>query len=241
MLEGNKSKLEYCVYRHISPSGKVYIGVTSQEPKKRWLYGHGYDRNQYFKKAIKKYGWENFSHEVLITGLDKKTAEREERRLIAEHDSANPEKGYNLDCGGFVSGKHSEQTRRKISETRKARGYKSPTEGKHLSEETRKRISESLKGNHIHTVWTEEQKERVRQSKIGKNNPNYGKPMPEETRRALLLNHSKPVCQIKNGAVVATFLNAVEAMKATGVNSTNINRACNGKRKSAGGYQWMFA
>ena len=237
----NSIKGEYSVYRHIAPNGKVYIGVTSQDPKKRWLCGHGYDRNDYFRKAIKKYGWDNFRHDVLMSGLVKEKAAKIERFYIACFDSANPEKGFNLDTGGFIAGKHSAQTRRKISETRIARGYRSPTEGKHLSAETKKKISEANKGNHNHTVWTDEQKEKLRQSKRGENNPNYGKPMSDKCRQALLTKNSKPVEQVKDGFVIATFSNAVEAMRATGVNSTNICRVCNGRRGTAGGFEWRFA
>lgn len=55
----------YCVYKHTSPSNKVYIGITSQEPERRWKNGNGYKKNLYFTKAIKKYGWDNFAHEIL--------------------------------------------------------------------------------------------------------------------------------------------------------------------------------
>lgn len=32
----------WTVYRHISPSGKVYIGITSKPIEKRWNKGKGY-------------------------------------------------------------------------------------------------------------------------------------------------------------------------------------------------------
>ena len=36
----------YCVYKHTSPSGKVYIGMTCKDPpEKRWSNGNGYKRN----------------------------------------------------------------------------------------------------------------------------------------------------------------------------------------------------
>ena len=27
---------KFCVYKHTTPSGKVYIGITSRKPKERW-------------------------------------------------------------------------------------------------------------------------------------------------------------------------------------------------------------
>ena len=32
----------WTVYKHTSPSNKVYIGITSREPKLRWDNGNGY-------------------------------------------------------------------------------------------------------------------------------------------------------------------------------------------------------
>ena len=55
-------KMAYTVYKHTSPSGKVYIGVTSLRPKERWSGGAGYVKNKHFYRAIKKYGWENIKH-----------------------------------------------------------------------------------------------------------------------------------------------------------------------------------
>lgn len=51
---------------------------------------------------------------------------------------------------------------------------------------------------------------------------------------------SKPVYQIKNGQIVAEFFNITEASKNTGVCISKISSVCNNKRKSAGGYQWVY-
>ena len=59
----------WSVYRHTSPSGKVYIGITSKNPKRRWAYGYGYNHCSVFRKAILKYGWNNINHEILFTHL----------------------------------------------------------------------------------------------------------------------------------------------------------------------------
>lgn len=61
----------YTVYKHTTPSGKVYIGATGQNPKHRWNNGKGYMHNRRFCDAIRKYGWGNIEHEVIRTGLDK--------------------------------------------------------------------------------------------------------------------------------------------------------------------------
>lgn len=138
----------WTVYKHTAPSGKVYIGITSQKVKNRWGNGHGY-KDQIFYRAIKKYGWENINHEILFEGLTKKQAGEMEQHLIEKYDCIVP-KGYNKSKGGeygFSGMHHSIEARQKISEANK--GRPSARKGTHLSSETRQKMSESKKGvNH---------------------------------------------------------------------------------------------
>jgi len=131
--------VSYCVYLHVSPSGKKYVGITGIEPEKRWQNGLGYRRNAHFTKAIKKYGWSTFDHIVLYRDLDKESAESVERHLIAWFSSNDRERGYNITSGGECIGKHSEETKRLMREKLKGRP---PTRlGAKASEETRARQS----------------------------------------------------------------------------------------------------
>lgn len=227
----------WCVYKHESPNGKIYIGITKQKPENRWLCGHGYKTNTHFYNAIKKYGWNNIQHEIIESNLTQEQAETLERILIFQYKSYDKEFGYNKALGGHAL---SEESRRQIGDTRRRRGYTSWTKGKHLSQSTKDKISAANKGNDYHTVWTEEQKESVRQSKLGANNPNYGKPMDEILKRKLTDLNSKPVRMIV-GSEIKTFSSAAEASRMTGITASNISRVCNGIRNTAGGYVWEFA
>ena len=112
----------YCVYCHISPSGKRYIGITCQKPKKRWSCGKGYIDNPYFSKAIMKYGWDAFQHIILLDGLTLKEASQAEKDLIAKYDTTNQDNGYNIELGGFCGGHPtSEETKKKISDANKGK------------------------------------------------------------------------------------------------------------------------
>lgn len=92
----------YCVYKHTNKiNGKVYIGITSQQPEKRWKNGLGYEGNEYFYRAIQKYGWnDGFDHEILADKLTKEDACELEVQLIQAYDSTNSDKGYNFSSGG---------------------------------------------------------------------------------------------------------------------------------------------
>lgn len=147
----------YSVYKHETPNGKIYVGITCQNPTKRWGNGCNYRNQKYLYAAIKKYGWENIKHEVLYTGLSKEDAEQKEIELIAFYKSNNRKFGYNIDNGGKSKGRCSEETKRKLSEIQKGkkpslymlqRAIETNT-GRKFSEATKRKISESQKGKKI--------------------------------------------------------------------------------------------
>lgn len=79
---------------------KHYIGITSREnPNDRWKDGFGY-YGQIFYSAIKKYGWDNFTHEILKENMSLSEALIAEQEAIKEYDSLVGHKGYNLSPGG---------------------------------------------------------------------------------------------------------------------------------------------
>jgi hypothetical protein len=92
----------YCVYLHTNKiNGKKYFGITCLKPEKRWNSGKGYSTKQpRLYSAIKKYGWNNFAHEVLFDGLTKDQAIELEIKLIKEYNTTNVAFGYNNTIGG---------------------------------------------------------------------------------------------------------------------------------------------
>lgn len=124
---------DYCVYRHLFPNGKSYIGITN-DTKRRWRNGNGYNGQDKIEKAIKKYGWENIEHIILYDGVSKETAETLEIESIEAYDSIS--NGYNISHGGdafFTGLHHTEDTKLQISE--KLKHYiKTPDHRKHISE-----------------------------------------------------------------------------------------------------------
>ena len=135
------------VYKHTSPNGKVYIGITGQKLERRWRNGNGYKRCSIFWRAIEKYGWNNIEHEKMAEGLTKEEAEKMEIELISQYKSNRCEFGYNSASGGLAN-KPSKETKRKLSEINKGENH--PMWGKHHSEETKKKISEAQCGEKNH-------------------------------------------------------------------------------------------
>ena len=89
----------YRVYKHTSPDGLVYIGITKQAPENRWDEGRGYMSNARFWRDIQKHGWDSFLHEILAVGLNNREALTLESELIHKFQATKPELGYNQDAG----------------------------------------------------------------------------------------------------------------------------------------------
>ena len=101
-LDDNENN--YLVYRHIAPNGKSYIGITKQDAERRFQDGIGYKSQPQFWRAIKKYGWSSFQHEILESGLTEKEASEREVFYIKKYNAFAPN-GYNVAEGGITGKK----------------------------------------------------------------------------------------------------------------------------------------
>lgn len=208
----------YTVYKHTSPSGKVYIGITCQRPETRWNGGNGYEHSPHFSAAITRYGWENFLHEILAEGLTREDAEAMEVALIAEYDATNRAKGYNADKGGSTGPKHTEETRQRIGQANQNR------------------------------VWSESAKEKLRAYKLAHptspetarkiGDANRGrKHRPESVEKIRAAVPSRPVRNLSTGE---TFASVQAAALAYGADVSHISAVCRGRRKTTKGHRWAY-
>lgn len=111
---------DYVVYIHKNIlNGKVYVGQTCNLSERWRNNGKNYFNSIKFYNAIKKYGWDNFTHEVVYSNLNKQAADKLEKELIHKYNSI--EEGYNLKEGGS-RGELSTKSLAKMSESLK-RGY----------------------------------------------------------------------------------------------------------------------
>lgn len=82
----------FYVCLHKSPSGKYYVGITSEyRVQDRWDNGNGYlnSRKTRLRSSIIKYGRDNIKHEVLFTNPDEDTSRRSEAELITPSQIEN--------------------------------------------------------------------------------------------------------------------------------------------------------
>ena len=217
----------YTVYQHKNKiNGKVYIGITMQEPERRWgINGINYKSSPHFYAAIQKYGWDNFEHIILFTNLTKEEACKKEQELIKKFNSINREFGYNSTSGGEVFIMN-EETKQKISQAMK--GNKNGL-GHPCSEEKKKKISEAQKGRRL----TEEHKQKLSEAAKKRHIPcsNQAK---ENIRKS---SHKKPVyCE----ELDVIFESVQECSRQLDIPATNISKLCRGKGKTLKGYHLRY-
>lgn len=172
-------KNNYLVYVHTNKiNGKVYVGKTNSI-KTRWSKkGNQYkprseNKNLPFWNAIVKYGWDNFSHEILVENLTSEEAIEEEIKYIKLYRATESEYGYNVSAGGngglvykvhpkgMLGKKHSDEKKQTQSELMKKLneegkcgavwkdGHPKGMLGKTHSEEYKQRLrEENVRGKH---------------------------------------------------------------------------------------------
>ena len=216
------SNRRWIVYKHVSPIGKVYVGITSNKPEKRWNNGRNYKDNTYFKHAINKYGWDNFEHVIIDSGLSEKEAKTMEISLIREYKEQGI--SYNISAGGDGNSKK-------------------------VSEETRKKLSISMKG---HKSYIRNENWRKEKSEFMKNNPTLTDEARLKAYSKSSEVLSKAVVQYNLDDTIVNIYNSIkEATKITGIDTSLIAKVCKGgyfnKKRGkfvtmtqAKGYKWKY-
>jgi group I intron endonuclease len=159
----------YLIYKHTSPSGKSYIGQTKDYEQRCQQHRAEKSNCRAFSAAIKKYGWDNFTHEMLVECITEDEANTLEVKFILEHHTLSPG-GYNLREGGRNRSPSCE-TRAKMSASQKGRIH---------TEESKAKISaaSSKLGKGKGKVLSDEHKAKISMASKGR----IGKPHSNESK-----------------------------------------------------------
>jgi group I intron endonuclease len=249
----NEAKLDdkkkWCVYCHTNKyNGKKYFGITSRNPEKRW----GKNGNEYreslhpvFGKAIQKYGWDGFEHEILFDNLSKQEACDKEVELIAKYKTnctkyKNPSYGYNMSDGGeYGSAGYvwSDEARKRLSEI---------LTGRVVSPETRQILSEQRTG----VPLSLSHRKNLSKSHMGNPSPRKGIKLDDDTKSKIssskLANYDgNPIYCIELSQI---FYSASDASRKNNIDASAIIKCCRGKQSYAGRnslqkqyFHWLYA
>jgi group I intron endonuclease len=222
-----------------SVNGKVYVGQT-------WLPlhirmgrdGSNYKNSLYLFAAIQKYGADKFHYDILAQCSDQATADYLEEYYINIYDSRNHGIGYNLKYGGSV-GKHSDETKAKISQTLKEQASQWSPEmlakrsapivgywtGKQRGPQTKERVQQTIDAmkdwhaNNTHPmlgkIHSEEAKRKIGEASKGR------KDSPETTKKRSLAKMMDPGREqnILNAYLSGQTIDQIESTFETGRSS----------------------
>ena len=224
--------MEYKIYKHTSPSGKIYIGQTrAKNPIARWRNGgkgyfrinkHGNYQQPAMVNAINKYPWDTWIHEIIEICETQEDANRLEQYYIELYKSNNPAYGYNITGGGngHTNQKMSEETKLKLSKAIKLKWKDLDYKEKQMSKE--------------HLPMHENTRNALRKA-------NVGRKCTDETKQKIREANSNPVLQFSTkGELLNTYNSATDAGEAINKTRTSITNCCKGKSKKCDNYIFLF-
>lgn len=236
--------MKYCVYiiKNLV-NNKIYIGLTSRptERFKEHIRNAGYsDKKAPIYSAIKKYGSENFTYDLLCTGLYENDAIRLEIGLIKSMDSKNNKIGYNLSNGGFTGNGL-------FGSSHPMYGRKRPDfaemninmwKGVKFSQERRLRISEKSK-NLRHTAETKQNQSEIKKNQWA--NGVYSSPEYRAKIGNKKGNGGKKPIKIICNETKEVFSSLAECQRKTGIASAcNISLHLKGVYKQINGHTFSY-
>ena len=203
--------------------------------------GEGYSYNSYFYRAIKKYGWDNFKHDIIISGISKDMACQLEIALIAQFRTNEREFGYNISEGGetcdIIKAKtgieHPNHKRvKQISPVtlEVIRIYDTQTEAADTLGISRKCITKACRGilnTYKGFIW-----EYADEA--------YNKPVHNGIGRYNHAKHNKSIAMVDTNGVIYHFDSVKKAAEITGISRSNISRYLKGVRSDRTGRRWCY-
>ena len=221
-------ELKFIVYEHVNLfNNKRYIGIISQIPEVRWQRGSGYRENTIFFRAIKKYGWDNFEHNILYEGLSNREALEIESTLIKKYKSLGV--SYNISDGYEELG---------ISKRIPIIVY--DTGGNYVGAYISiHKASIELGIPETNITMALSNKYNITQAK-GYVFLKEGDNILDKVNK----RHSsarRPVIQLtKNGQILAEFNSVSDAANSLGCGTGSISNCLKGRYKTAAGYKWRY-
>ena len=230
---------KWCVYCHTNKAnGKKYIGITSKTPNRRWGKEGIYYKTQFFYRAIQKYGWDNFEHEILYKELKEQDAKNKEIELIKKYNTKNREYGYNLTDGGDGNAGIiiSEETRDNLRKSHLGQvAWNSGMKGCY-------KMPESARISHLKNWKSDEYRKRQTLAHLGNK-------QSEETKRKISKNSARRVSiyqlNKETNEIINEFSSIIDAINLIGLKKTASSSissccTCREKHKTAYGYKWIY-
>lgn len=229
----------WVIYKITSPSGRVYVGVTSNfQQRLKWYKRKKIKYQRLLKRSLEKYGFDNHTIEILETFESYANyAHGKEMFWIRSFMSNNckwPEMGgLNLTDGGegTIGFRMTEEQKKNLSE--KITGFRH-------SEETKRKIGEASRGNkyRLGCKMTAEQIEHRSSLLRGRKLP---RELVDRRIKKFIENNGRRIEQYSlDGKFISEFPAISVAAKSIGIPRLGIQRALSGMHYQSRGFIFKY-
>lgn len=233
-------------------NGKMYVGKRIYDNRGIWRTYLG--SGVLLKKAIKKYGKKNFRREIIDYARSLKELNDKERYWIKYYDAIESDMFYNVSSGGdggYLLSGYSDEKLMLIKEKHKRSIQRAAEQGKMCTSNKLSNFDVIAISHRIHNnecladIARDYGVSEMTISDI-KNKRSWASLLDQENFSDYHVvykgNRSKPIVQLDSDMnVIATYKNAREAERETGIGHKLISRVCCGKRPSTHGFIFRFA
>ena len=229
----------YIIYKTTNLiNGKYYIGQHKTKKLNDGYLGSG----TLFRYALKKYGKENFSRQILAYAESAEQLNRLQA-LYVNKETIDDENSYNLMTGGYQNIQFSQQTKDKLKKIMKNRV---------LTDEWKKKIGQSNKGKLTGRKLSDTIKNKIRNSHIGMVFTDQHKQNISKKRKGIIFSDKhKNNLSISHGGKYfyainvkteekTLQINQSECAKRLGISDSSVYKILKGKMKSAKGYTFIY-
>lgn len=235
-------KIDGLVYRAMSPSGKIYIGITitSLKERKRLHAKAARTGSQFpFHAAINKYGMDNILWETIESATTWEKLCELERQYIAEYDSKN--NGYNATLGGegTYGLKHNDEWCAANSQRRRV-FFQDPANKRKQSIANKKAHTENPDQAKQHSAFTKKRfTEPEERRKVAAGMQTF---LSDPNNRVLhsVQRGARPFLVYEGGNIVGEWLTQWQCARDLGLNVSHINACLHETRQSHGGFTFKY-
>lgn len=197
----------------MKPYGFIYITTNNINNKKyigqRKIQNNSEDKTYLgsgtiLKNAIKKYGRDNFTREIIAFAHTKDELDNLEEYYISLYNATTSEDYYNIHAGGKGGSKFAGWSEERLNEFKKlksqiASGKNNPRYGVVCSNETKERIRQARLNSKNTIFQSEEFLRKMSQVTSGENNGMFGRKHTEESKLKMSQNSKGKNLGDKNG------------------------------------------
>ena len=224
LIEEKPEDKNYYIYKTTNiVNNKFYIGKSSIKNNSidHWYLGSGV----LLKKAINKYGRDNFKKEIIEWCASLEESNEREKYWIEKLDALNPNIAYNIATGGD-GGYLGEEVNKRISKALKGRKH---------TEEFKQHISKLNKGKKL----SKEHIEAMRKANLGiKRSDEYKQKLREQMLKKYEKGYQNPnkieiyKYDKKTGNYISSYSSCTEASIDTGLSRKTIQNVCIGRNEN---------